>query len=148
MVSADIGKNYRYQHRYRPIWKTHISVIIGIGRYEKTMIVRPLKVLLFNFSYHLRIPQVLLVTGRTCGIQFFNKLFHPFSEILSKIDGILFEIIEKECCLFVYKKCPINKKNFVFDPILTKLCEIVVLMSTTISQSFIKIGSKTKNFYY
>ena len=37
---------------------------------------------------------------------------------------------------------------FVFDPILTKLCEIVALMGTTISQSFIKIGSKTKNFYY
>ena len=37
-------------------------------------------------------------------------------------------------------------KNFCFDPILTKLCEIVVLMSNTISQSFFKIGSKTKFF--
>ena len=31
--------------------------------------------------------------------------------------------------------------------ILTKLCEIVVLMGATISQSFVKIGSETKNFY-
>ena len=30
---------------------------------------------------------------------------------------------------------------FVLNPISTKLCEIVVLMSTTISQSFIEIGS-------
>ena len=35
-----------------------------------------------------------------------------------------------ECHLFVYKKCPSNKFFFVFDPILTKLCKIVVLMST------------------
>ena len=28
------------------------------------------------------------------------------------------------------------------------LCEIVVLMGATISQSFVKIGSKTKNFYF
>ena len=44
-----------------------------------------------------------------------------------------------ECQLFVYKKCPSNKFFFVFDLILTKLSEIVVPMSTTISQSFVKI---------
>ena len=44
---------------------------------------------------------------------------------IGKIDRMLFEKIEKECQLFVYKKCPINKKIYVFDPILTKLCEIV-----------------------
>ena len=36
-----------------------------------------------------------------------------FSEILSKIERVLFEIIKKECQLFVYKKCPRNKK-FLF----------------------------------
>ena len=48
MLSADIGKNYRYCHRYRPISKTHKSVVIGIGRYGKTMIVRPLVSLLIQ----------------------------------------------------------------------------------------------------
>ena len=38
-------------------------------------------------------------------------------------------------------------KTFVFSPILTKLGEITVLMSTAISLSFVKIGLKTKNFY-
>ena len=31
-----------YQYRYRPIKKLHLSVIIGIGRYEKKVIGRPL----------------------------------------------------------------------------------------------------------
>ena len=31
-----------------------------------------------------------------------------FSEILNKIERVLFEKIEKECQLFVYKKCSIN----------------------------------------
>ena len=35
--------SYRYRHRYRPIWKSDISVVIGIGRYEKMLIGRPLK---------------------------------------------------------------------------------------------------------
>ena len=39
-------------------------------------------------------------------------------------------------------------KKFVFSPILTKLSEIVVLMSTVISPSLVKIGLKTKNFYH
>ena len=34
--------SYRYRHRYRPIWKSDISVVIGIGRYEKMLIGRPL----------------------------------------------------------------------------------------------------------
>ena len=43
-----------------------------------------------------------------------------------------FEKIEINRQLLVYKKCVINKKNFfVFDRILTKLCEIVLLMSAT-----------------
>ena len=49
---------------------------------------------------------------------------------MSKIERTVFEIIERECQLFVYKKCPRNKIFFVFDPILTKIDEIVVLMST------------------
>ena len=35
---------------------------------------------------------------------------------------------------------------FVFDPILMKLGEVVVLLDTTTSPSFIKIGLKTKKF--
>ena len=31
-----------YWYRYRPIWKYDISVVISIGRYEKTLIGRPL----------------------------------------------------------------------------------------------------------
>ena len=42
---------------------------------------------------------------------------------------MVLEKIKRECQLFVYKKSPRNKKIFVFDPILTKLCEIVVLMA-------------------
>ena len=41
-----------------------------------------------------------------------------------------------------------DKKFFVFSPILTKLGEITVLMSTAISLSLVKIGLKTKNFYH
>ena len=37
--------SYRYRHRYRPIWKSDISVVIGIGRYEKMLIGRPLVVM-------------------------------------------------------------------------------------------------------
>ena len=34
--------SYRYRHQYRPIWKSDISVVISIGRYEKMLIGRPL----------------------------------------------------------------------------------------------------------
>ena len=44
--------------------------------------------------------------------------------------------------------CPLVIKFFVLCPILTKLSEIAVLMSTVISPSFIKIGLKTKKFYH
>ena len=40
-----------------------------------------------------------------------------------------------------------NKSFFVSPTILIKLCEIVVPMSTTISQCFIKIGGETRIFY-
>ena len=56
-----------------------------------------------------------------------------------------FEKIEIKPQLFVYKRCVINKKKIHL--ILTKLCEIVVLRYTTISQSYVKIGWKTKTFY-
>ena len=37
-----MGMINRYRHRYRPIRKLQLSVIIGIGRYEKKVIGRPL----------------------------------------------------------------------------------------------------------
>ena len=51
-----------------------------------------------------------------------------FSEILNKIENVIFEKIEIKHQLFVYKKCLVNNFFFVFNSILTKLCEIVVLM--------------------
>ena len=38
-----------------------------------------------------------------------------FSEILSKIERGVFEIIEWKHQLFVYKNCPIDKKKCLFD---------------------------------
>ena len=57
------------------------------------------------------------------------------------------EKIEKECQLFVYKKCPINKNFFVFDPILTKLCEIVVLMSEYLLNHLVTLFANELTFY-
>ena len=50
-VSADMEIVYRYRHRYRPIRKLYLSVLIGIGRYEKRLIVRPL---------HLSLPKIIV----------------------------------------------------------------------------------------
>ena len=48
---------------------------------------------------------------------------------------------------FVYICDYKSTNSWLFDMILTKLCEIVVFMGVTISQSFVKMGSKTKIFY-
>ena len=39
---SDIGSTYWYWNRYRQIRKVQLSVIIGIGQYEKKVICRPL----------------------------------------------------------------------------------------------------------
>ena len=43
LVSADKEKIISVYYRYRPIRKFNLSVIIGIGRYEKMLIDRTLK---------------------------------------------------------------------------------------------------------
>ena len=47
-VSADMKIRYIGGYRYRPIWKSDISVVIGIGRYEKMLIGRPLVLPLYK----------------------------------------------------------------------------------------------------
>ena len=42
----------------------------------------------------------------------------------------------------------IPKQILILCPILTKLSETAILMSTVISPSLVKIGLKTKNFYH
>ena len=56
-------KIYRYRHRYRPIKKPNLSVIIGIGRYEKRVIGRPLLILSLKVAWLAVIVFVLMMSA-------------------------------------------------------------------------------------
>ena len=77
---------------------------------------------------------------------FFVWVKRRFSEDFVKFETIVFEIIMYIRSAVCLQKWPIINNFFVFDPFLMKLGEIVALMSTTISPSFIENGSKTKKF--
>ena len=51
-VSTDKTKNHIFFYRYRPIRNLNLSVIIGIGQYEKKLIGRPLLIVIALFMLY------------------------------------------------------------------------------------------------
>ena len=95
-----------------------------------------------NFKVHTGIKMKILAkytnTCLLCHSYMADKVLVGFHTIFFIIFGPFFNISWFFSCLFT--KMGYYKNFFVYNPILTKFGEIVVLVDTTISPNFVKIG--------